>query len=427
MGMKGALVAGAIADAARNWSELAYRFHTDRQRQKEADRIAGNQETEALIRLADQPGYSVEMDGVTPPSAPRSTAPFQGIGQALMGLSSQHPVQRTATDYRNGPSAIGAALTQSDIPSYGAAMTKAAGPAPARSAVGGVDRIDAGVSVAPPPASPEPQPTRRPLGQLNFGTGRKYNVSFDPSKTPGALSALAKRQDSEATAKRNREAFDLLKTVDPDSYSDDVFVPDVDWAEELKRVLPARGRQASLRGAGWSESEAHTEGFHTTNLREDRRSEAGAVRAAEDQTFQRENRSLEGALGYARTMAENGGSQKVIFDAMSKIPKYKSIPPDQLQRVIAQAGDATAVARNRPEGPRGQPQDPRVTERRRGVVDLIGRAPVDELEQQAVDELVNGSTPEQVIATMREAQLDSAQIAQVQRFLQQYGIRRQTR
>lgn len=405
MGMTGARTADALAGAAYKFADTARLGHQDNLKRAEEKRRAGLSKAEWLLRLTDMPGYSVAGDDSLEPPAVGSA-----LGAALIGANRPAaPAQRTATDYRPGePRALGAALTGLEFPQNGGAMFDAATRPPLK-------------PIAPREPA-ESAPPRRPLQRIpmDFGHGEKVDVEFDPSKTTAALGARAKAEEASRTAKSNREAFELLKQVDPDSYDDSVFVGDVDWQEELKRVLPNRGRQASLRAAGWSEADAHTQGFHTTNLREERRSEATSGRAGEDQTFQREDRVIEGARGMARTMAENGGSSQTIFNALSKMPQYKSIKPDRLLRAISESVDDAAIAKNRPEGPRAQPQDPRTTERRRGIVDMLGRTPTDEFEQQVVDDLVAGKTPDQILSQMREVQLDSAQIGRAEKFLGRY-------
>src|SRR5262245_50961470 len=199
----GIRIAEAVSRGAERFGNFA-RYGAELRRQlEEAEREGNNARLRTMLQLSAQPGY--DFGEPAAPAEPR-------LGPLLMG-----------------------GADRAELPGLG--------PAPA-GYVPNMGRLLMGDMTEPtapaPPAEPAPAAPRQSLlGTFKYGRNvPDLPVYYDPDQSAGAIKARA----AAATAERNRQAFDKLKELDPDSYSDENFAADVDWTEELKRVLPSRGR-----------------------------------------------------------------------------------------------------------------------------------------------------------------------------------------
>lgn len=346
-----------------------YQTFTGVQERQEGKRVEGEERTrreeERQLRMAGLIANLASTPGVSIEGA------AGGVDEEMLVPPSGAP-ERFAGRELTGAAARALAPTAPEIEPTMPGPPIPGGERPVPSVAGAIS-AGPGAAGAGAPAAPS---SLLELANLTLGD-RDLRIQFDPEARGRARAA------EEATeAERQQAAFDALHRADPDAYPDHIegfdYVNEVDeFAADVRA-----GRRAPSPGAS---------GDATRLALERRRRQAETITA---------RLALQPGLDEDQIVAYVTGDADV-GDAISGRDVLK---------IVREARGAT------------EPTDESRDERRRSLVQELGR-PTNELQQEIIDALADGETPDEILEALADVNAGDETIAAARRYMRKLTTR----
>lgn len=342
--MRGLLALATGALQGMEDREAKKREAEERARAEErADRLFKLQEIASRLQLLSTPSVTTDPGGVEPfqPADVQMPGSLFEKGASAIGLQKPDPAASRTT---------GGMPSLAEMRERIARTEDGAGSAPDPLTAPPAIRPDAGLLAR---AAEAVRPERIGARQ-SVGTVGGQELYFDPAATPQAAAA---RKEA-GTAARQREAWEALHDADPKLFP--VYVEGFDYLGQMADF--ATDVRASRRAAA---AEART------NAREDRREDR------ERRRQQAETRAV--------TMLQAGAPAQQVHAALETFPELQGeLLFEDVQRLAKAVGST-------------RKPDARAKERRDAFEKRLG-APTTALQQDILDALAEGETPEEIVA-----------------------------
>lgn len=373
-----AMLSGALKGTAqrRDEKKADERYDAEQERLKAED--ARRQEADELNRLlalaglAERPGFEIgEAQATAPPDASPIVRPPQ---PALPGPRGDAPAADPVPGIGAPPGLAGPSAPPAPPPAL---------PAPGGDRIGLGEAGPMGVprSAMPEPAA-DPTPTARELLRTRLGD-RDVAIRFDPNRTSAALEREQAERERQEAEEIQRDAWQRLNSQDPEAYPE--FVRGFDYLDEVSAMHQDR------RGA--AVDARRDQSARAEQQRRDRR----------EQEAREEERMRTRAETRAVNMMMAGASASEVYAALDSYPDVRGLlafdDVKALERQIEGAGT-----------------DPRMKERRDALERRIG-PPATQLQQDVLDALAEGETPEGIVEGLTRAGAPPERIREAQHYM----------